>query len=55
MWCLPRSVLYGLAGYAKDCFEFPSCVFLVGYELCKDLIVPDAEYCTGEQDTVCKQ
>ena len=55
LWSLPQSVLYGMADYIKDCFKFPSCIFLVGYELCKDLIIPDAEYCTGEQDMVCKQ
>lgn len=36
--------------YMKDCFQFPSCVFLVGDELCTDLIVPGAEYCADEQE-----
>lgn len=48
-------MLYGIADYTKDYFKSPSYIFLVGYELRRDLIVPAAEYCTGEQDMVCKQ
>lgn len=48
-------MLYGITDYTKDYFKSPSYIFLVGYELRRDLIVPAAEYCTGEQDMVCKQ